>query len=259
LPVRDVGCWVAARIRELLVVLGAIAAIAPQAGHASTMTLYGTDFDVVYDPSQLGLFGTPQLIGDYLVFTPNSFDAQSLNGAGQVSVTSLAQGIQLVANPGYTFGNLSIEAVGDYLMQGPGTSVGVSGSLTATDDARPLTQTIANLVVNSPMNVANGSSQNWVGTAAITNSTPTVTPGYNPWLGQASTIDIQLYNALTADTTAGDGNSQAFIQEKFGSLELIVDPIPTPVPSTLVLLATGLAGFVLFKLSRRQAAGSARS
>jgi hypothetical protein len=211
---------------------------------ADTITLYGTDFNVVYDSTQLGLFGTPELIGDYLVFTPNAFMAQSLNGAGTITTTSIAQDIQLVAHPGYQFGSLSVEAVGDYLMQGPGTSVGVSGNFTAQDASQPSNSTTAALVVSSPLNVANGIVQNWSGSAAI-NDTP---PGTNAWIPQAGTIDVSLSNWLTATTTAGNNNSQAFIQEKFSSVELVIDPeqTPVPLPASLWLGISGLAGLACF-------------
>jgi hypothetical protein len=220
------------------------------AARADIVTLYGTDFNVVYDSTQLGLFGTPQLIGDYLVFTPNAFVAQSLNGAGTVTTSSLAQDIQLVANPGYQFGNLSVEAVGDYLMQGPGTSVGVSGTFTAANAAQPASQTAAPLVVASPLNIANGIVQNWSGGASIS--------GANPWIAQAGTIDVSLSNILTATTTPGNGDSQAFIQEKFSSVELVIDPqqTPVPLPGTLWMALSGLAGLALF--SRRAARSADR-
>lgn len=237
--------------KQLLVALMGLAATA--LAQASTVTLTGTDFDVIYDPSTLGLFGTPQLIGDYLVFTPNSFDAQSLNGSGTDSTSSTATGIQLVAHAGYEFHNLSAVAVGDYLMQGPGTSVGVSGALTASDAARPLTLTVANLVVPSPLNIANGVVQNWSGSAMINDGTPTVTPGYNPWLEQAATVDVQLANVLTATTAVPA--SQAFIQEKFSSVELVIDPVAVPLPSPFSLGLSAIGGLLLF--ARRSASLSA--
>jgi hypothetical protein len=245
------------RTRRAVSLVAAILAIGGLAdarpSQASSVTLVGADFDVIYDPSTLGLFGTPQLIGDNLVFTPNAFSAQSLNGAGVDTVQSLASNIQLVADPGYQFNNLSVMAIGDYLMQGTGTSVGVSGSLQATDAARPLTQTTAILAVGSPLNIANGAVQNWLGSAAITNATPTDSPGYNPWLAHASTIDIQLADTLTATTTAGNGNSQAFIQEKFGSVELEIDPSPVPLPAAAWLMVSGLAALGVLARQKHKA------
>ncbi len=228
--------------RQILTLLMGLAAATWS--QASTVTLVGTDFNVIYDPSALGLFGTPQLLGDYLVFTPNSFEAQSLNGSGTDITSSAATGIQLVAHPGYEFGSLSMAAVGDYLMQGAGTSVGVAGALTASDATRPLTLTISNLVVPSPLNIANGVVQNWSGSAAINDGTPTVTPGYNPWLEQASTVDVQLASSLTASST--EPASQAFIQEKFGSVELVIDPMAVPLPSAFWLSLSALAGLLPF-------------
>jgi hypothetical protein len=223
---------------------------------AALVTLVGTDFNVVYDTTQLGLFGTPQLVGDYLVFTPNAFDAQSLNGAGTDTVNSLASGIQLVAHTGYQFGNLSEAAVGDYLMQGTGTLVSVAGTFQATAAANPLTQTTVNLSVSGPLNIADGQTHNWTAGASITNSTPTDTPGYNPWLAQASTINVQLADTLMATTTRGSGGSQAFIQEKFGSVELVVDPVAVPLPGSAWLSLCGLAALARFiPLRRRVASG----
>jgi hypothetical protein len=90
------------------------------------------------------------------------------------------------------------------------------------------------------LNIANGIVQNWAGTAAVS--------GTNPWIAQAGTIDVSLSNILTATTTPGNGNSQAFIQEKFSSVELVIDPMQTPVPlpGTLWMALSGLAGLALF-------------
>ena len=49
---------------------------------AATVKLDGVAFDIYYDDTALDLFGTPTLSGDVLYFTPTSFKAESLNGAG---------------------------------------------------------------------------------------------------------------------------------------------------------------------------------
>ncbi len=77
---------------------------------AQAAEIYGTDFDVIYNPATLGLFGSLSLSGDTLEFTPNNFIATSLNGQGVVTPTgaTTASGIQLVANPGFHFGSLQL-------------------------------------------------------------------------------------------------------------------------------------------------------
>lgn len=230
----------------------ALFAIGVSQSRADIVTITGSEFDVVYDTSKLGLFGTPSLVGNNLFFTPNAFDAQSLNGAGTVNTASLASGIQLVAHNGYVFGNLSVAALGDYQMSGAGSSVNITGTLSANDDAKPLTLTQSNLIVSAltPLTIIDGADHNWYGTATITDLTPTVTPGNNPWLASARTIDLALQNTLWATTTAGGTAQQAFIQEKFSGVELMIDPVAVPLPAALPLFLSGLGGLGLWRRRR---------
>ena len=239
-------------MKSLIIASAIVAGLgAAELSHATVVTIVGTDFNVVYDTTQLGLFGAPQLIGDYLVFTPNAFSAQSLNGSGVTTVNSVASGIQLVAHSGFQFGNLAEMSVGDYLMQGVGTAVGVSGYFQAASAANALTTTTVTLTESGALNIDNGKAQNFNTSASITNATPTDTPGYNPWIAQAGTINVTLSDTLTASTTAGDGSSQAFIQEKFGSVQLVIDPVPVPLPGGLWLSLSGLFSLGAFGLLRR--------
>jgi hypothetical protein len=211
--------------------------------HAGDITLVGPNFDVVYDPSSLGEFNAPMLIGNVLFFTPNNFTDQSLNGEGPEINNSVATGLELIADPGFQFNMLQVAAQGDYLMTGASSSVNVTGYLMATNPAQTLTQTTAQLVLNPslPLNLDDGQTHNWAGTSTINAATPTDAPGYNPWLPGAQTVDLELSNTLYADTTSGSGPQQAFIQEKFAGLQLYIDPTPVPLPAPLLLLLTPLA------------------
>jgi hypothetical protein len=201
--------------------------------HAATVTLTGTEFDVIYDTTKLGLFDAPTLVGTNLFFTPTAFVAQSTNGAGTVATASLADGLQIIAHPGYVFGTLSVAALGDYQMQGAGSSVGVSGSVTAMDAAQTLAQTAASLVITpSTLNIIDGAVHDWYGLASVS----------DPWLASASTIDLALQVTLSATTQPGGGAQQAFIQQKFNGVQVSIDPVAVPLPAAVWFLGSGLAG-----------------
>jgi hypothetical protein len=226
-------------------------------GAAQSAELFGTDFNVIYDPTTLGLFGTLSLQGDTLVFTPNSFIAKSLNGQGVVTPTgsNTASGIQLVAHPGFHFGNLSLTEFGDYLLSGVGSSVSVSGELIAFDGdatANPVTTyTTSTITPNGPLNLNTGTSQNWSATAAINNGTPAF-GGSGPWLNAAGTVDVTLENLLSASTTTA--NSEALIEKKaaFGGVGIVVTPVPLP-PSVWLLSSVLLLGLMSRRVVRSDA------
>jgi hypothetical protein len=228
----------------LLTVTGAFGLM----GAAQSTEIFGTDFNVIYDPSTLGLFGTLSLVGNTLEFTPNNFKALSTNGQGVTTPTggaTTASDIQLVANPGFQFGGLQLTEFGDYLLQGTGSSVSLSGELIAFDgDAtgNPIaTYTTGTITPNPslPLNLNTGTSQNWSGSAAITNATSPVGGG-GAWLSGATTIDLSIENLLSASTVAA--NSEALIEKKaaFGGVGLTVTPVP--VPPSVWLLAPGVLG-----------------
>jgi hypothetical protein len=224
------------------------------AAAAQAAEITGTDFDVIYDPTTLGLFGSLSLSGNTLEFTPNNFIATSLNGAGVATPTggaTTASNIQLVANPGFQFGSLQLTELGDYLLSGSGSSVSVSGELIAFDGdstSNPvLTYTTSTITPTGPLTTNNGQAVNWTATAAIDNTTPTVSGG-STWLAGAQTVDVSIENLLSASTDSAD--SEALIQKKalFGGVGLTVTPVP--LPGTVLLFGSALA-FLGFGNRRR--------
>jgi hypothetical protein len=235
-------------------ILGLAAAVLLGTGGAARAAeIFGTDFDVIYDPSTLGLFGTLSLVGDTLSFTPNNFIATSTNGQGVVTPTGVttASGIQLVANPGFHFGSLQLSEFGDYLLSGAGSSVSLSGELIAFDgdqSANPIaTYTTSTITPNGALTSNTGAAVNWSAGAAINNATTPVSGG-SAWLAGAGTVDISLENLLSASTTTA--NSEALIQKKaaFGGVGITVTPVPLPGPAALL----GSAMFALALAARRR-------
>lgn len=242
-----------------LTLTAAVAAAAVVGGmasaEASTVTLDGTDFTVTYDPTTLGIFGTLSVVGDNLFFTPNGFSATSTNGQ-QVVQTTATVNLTLTAIGNFQFGALNLQEFGDYQMQGPGSSVSVSGQLRAFDVNNAFnTQTASNITANPslPLTIDNNTDQNWAAGATINNSTATVTGGGQGWLAQANTINLTLENILQAYTqlcpvSGCTAAESAFIQKKFDGVEVSVTPVP--LPGSAWLLAAGLLGWIGLGLPR---------
>lgn len=235
-----------------------LAPVAP--AQAALVTLVGTNFDLTYDDSLLGIFSAPTLVGNSVFFSFNSFVAESLNGAGVVTRNSTASGLKLTAKNGFQFGAFSLAEFGDYKLNGPGSSVQVSGQLRAFNWDSPLnTQTSKSVVVSAstPLNVNDGQLHDWVATARIDNTTlPVAVPSIfgvatNVILSNPNHVGITIENQLTAYTEPGSsGFRQAFIEKKLGGVQMTVSPVP--LPPSVALMGAGL-GVVAWIVRRRRA------
>ena len=155
-------------------VLLAIGLLTSMQAFAAIQTITGANFDLVYDDTKLGLFGTPSVAGNNIFFTPNNFKAESLNGAGIVTNNSTINGMQLIAKNGFRFGSIDLAEFGDYLMRDAESFVSVSGQLRAFDGANfAATNTSSSLIVSpsTPLNIIDGMNHDWTATASITNAT----------------------------------------------------------------------------------------
>ena len=84
---------------------------------------------VVFDNVTVGLWGTPTVMGDGLVFTPPDFDASQAGGPG-VDFVSGSVAFDIWANTGYQITGVSLAESGDSFLFGQGVTV-VDGTLTA--------------------------------------------------------------------------------------------------------------------------------
>ena len=220
--------------------------------HAALVTLSGTQFDLTYDTTKLGLFGTPSLVGNTLSFTLNTFATQSLNGLGAVSTFSTVSGLLLTAKNGFQFGAFDLVEFGDYTLSGSGSFVQVLGQLRAFNTAQALTtQTSANLMVNplTPLNINDGNNHNWVADARIDASTPMALPTlFNVISTMPQEVDLTIENRLTAYTVpSGSDFREAFIEKKFVGVgvQVTVLPAAVPLPPSAALTLAGLAVIAL--------------
>lgn len=226
--------------------------------HAALVTLTGTNFDLTYDDTKLGLFGTPTLSGNTLSFTFSGFLAHSLNGEGAVGTNSTISGLVLTAKDGYQFGAFDLREFGDYTLSGEGSFVRVQGQLRAFNIADAnLTQTSDNLAVNpsTPLTINDGTNRNWNASAHIDSSTAAdlFGIGQNVILSKPSEVGITIENRLLAFTDRDRfGFREALIEKKFAGVQMTVMPLsPVPLPPAVALLAAGLSMMVFMGRRRR--------
>ncbi len=237
-------------LKNCLVATTVALALAAGPARATLVTLTGTDFDLTYDDTKLGLFNAPVLSGDIISFTFNNFVAESLNGQGFVTTSSTIDGIVLSSKNGFTFGDLLLAEFGDYLLVGPFSTVNVQGQLRAFDAANPVpTQTASDLFVNpaTPLNIVDAANHDWQASARIDNATPVTPPLFgmpqNGWLATADQIGVTIENRLIAFTSPGGlFAQQAFIEKKFVGIAIAVMPVPGPSGALAVLAGLALIG-----------------
>lgn len=246
--------WKRANTRVAMV-LAALGAVTSAPVSAALVTIVGTNFDLTYDDTKLGLFGAPTLVGDTLFFTPNAFAAESLNGAGAVTTNSTVSGLVLTAKNGYQFGAFDLAEFGDYRLNGASSFVTVTGQLRAFNVASSInTQTASFLAVDgsTPLTINNGLLQPWLATARIDAGTApqAVPPQFGEALNVLATrpgaVGLTIENQLLAFTDPdGTGLRQAFIEKKFNGIS--VDVTPVPVPPAAAMMVLGLASLMLLR------------
>lgn len=197
----------------------------------------GSDFDLIYDSDQLGLFGTPTLINNTIFFTPTSFFALSEDGSPPFGdgeeITNSTVTFRLVAkDSSKLLKNFQVQANGDYRLDGAGASVDVDGQIRLFDPENSFAQFTDPLTPQSNLAINDGNSHDWVATAGITNF-----PGSNE-------VVVTLQNILTASTTLL--GTSAFIEKKFEGIMITV----IPIPAAAWLFGSGLIGLGIMRRRR---------
>ncbi len=229
-------------------VLGLSAALLSGSALAVPTTLVGTNVSFTFDSALLGLYGTPIVSGDSLVFTPTAFSAASSNGAGFV-MTNATLNVAITANAGYEFSTINLTERGDYYLIGSDAQVAVGGQIRVFDQDDPIhNEVTGSIVATAPFNVfttfSTFSSTNWTANASA--SVPA--SGWGGDDGIVDGINLTIENLLIASTSAA--GSAAFIEKKFAGTTIIISAVPEADTYAMLLAGLGLVGF----MARRRAA-----
>lgn len=181
--------------------------------------------------SDVGLFGSPQVLGNSFVFFPQQFLAISSNG-GTVTTTDTLH-VDLTAALGNRFTMIRIREIGQYAILGSGNVTAI-GEMNIVDLAGNKPPQQAALATDPGFPINNGSGQ-WNGAIDLD-----LSAGRGIW----TEIHLSIRNDLIAISN-GFGDT-AIISKNFVDSGLAIDIIPAP--SGLALL--GVAGLAATRRRR---------
>lgn len=209
--------------------------------NAALVSLVGDDVTFTYDDALLGLFGTPTVSGNTLIFNPTTFSATATGDVSPVmTLSTINIGVQ--ANDlNSIVSNTSLTERGDYLRDlGVPAMGGVGPVMNAEVDAsgqirvsKGIQEVVANIVPDD-LSVTDALT-NWEALAIADVAS----------LG-GNILNVFMQNILFADSDATD--AIAFIQKSLVALEVETQVIP--IPPSLILLGSVLIG--LFSIGRRK-------
>lgn len=216
---------------------------------AAIVTIAGPSFDLSYDDALLGPYGTPTIVGNSVFFTTTSLIAQRFT-EGTTSLPTLLEGLVITMRGSFAIDSLAVSVLGDYFLEDASASVSVGGLLQARDMAGPaatLTQSALAVDGGTPLNTV-GVNSDWRASARLNGSTAVGAGQTNVFLSGARSIGVTLGTELMATLGSGAGLREAFIEQKFSGLQLMVSPTSVPVPGTLALVLAAAAAGALLRL-----------
>jgi hypothetical protein len=224
--------------KSALISLGLTATLFGGNALADVQTLVGTNVTFQYDDDLLGLYGTPTVAGNSLIFTPTTFNVQSTNGQGIVQTSSTVN-VQIFANAGFNFPAVMLEESGDYALIGSDAQVAVGGQIRAYDLLNPLPNSLHltdNIVASAPLttttSLAPYSTTNWNASASLV----------LPTAWSAGGVNLTIENILLASTSFA--GSSAFLEKKFLGTAVVITAVPEAQTYGMMLAGLGLVGWM---------------
>jgi hypothetical protein len=213
---------------------------------ASATTLHGALFDLSYDASELGLFGTPSVFGDAIFFLPSAWQAVSTQDDTVTLASSVS--LQISAHDGYTISTLGALELGRYLLEGDRSFVMPVGALTMNDLSASAPGFVRSITPLAPLEDRDGSLHRW---AAGTMVDLPADAGWSATTQLSVTLDTQLL-AFASQSSATPG--VALTDARFAALFLGFQAVPVPELSGAWMWACGLGVLGVIRKRRVHAA-----
>jgi hypothetical protein len=204
----------------------AVSVFASMQASASTVTISGASFSVSYDSANLGLFGTPTIVGNDIVFSPSAFST-STSGIDVGNFLNSTGIFDVYSNPGSTISALSISESGSYTLSGTGGYAEVDGELQAID-LSTANQTAP--LFSSYLDTTDGISHSWTAGTGIDLSTSSL----------AGTQGVRLTVQNNLIVYAMDGS--ASLDKSSVTIHVDTAVVPIGDPFTLLITGMGLLG-----------------
>ncbi|MEQ6341153.1 MAG: PEP-CTERM sorting domain-containing protein [Gammaproteobacteria bacterium] len=229
-------------MKNIALTMALLGSIAATPASAAIQTVNGSFFDISYDDSLTGLFGTPTIVGNTVQWFPSGLPGFSAYSAGDgIQKASSTFALTIAAKPDsdYKLTNFELQESGDYSYFGSGTvGVGLGGQLRVTP-LDPSSSTVISPIANTGTFTANApldfSTKDWNATAAVD------TTGLTK-------ANVTIENLLFAYTPPGSFPTQAFIEKKEAFLHVTV--VPEAQTYMMLLAGLGLIGTIAYR--RRQ-------
>jgi len=204
--------------------------------HAATQVISGSQFDVAYDDSALGLFGAPSLSGNTIFFSPTAFSVQSTVGQGRLNLNQSVS-LQVLLHGGQSIQSISLSESGTFRLAGTQSDVYADGELSAFGLAAPGSPLVSAITPDSLFGPnADGSPQAWNGTAVLGLA--------GSGIDQSAGVGVTLQNFLTARTTTTDPNplqvDMVQISPTGNTIALNVTMVPEPESWAMLLAGMGV-------------------
>jgi hypothetical protein len=187
--------------------------------HATLITSTGTSVQFTYDDALLGLFGTPIVSDNSLVFAPSNFNALQDGYIGG-ALTQSNFLVKIDALYGNHLGVLALNETGTYIREGVNAGVSGTGSLNAINLNNPSSTYVGKILPTTPFSETAFDSPSSIWTAKANFD---LLPG-------TSSLLVNIDSILRAKIFSGaDGSETAYIGQDFASLSVTAVPLPMAI------------------------------